>query len=73
MLESYIKYDEEVFKFTNTKTSGETFIVFKKGFKLDKRFKNKEIIPINKVLRTQNRNELCNCNSGIKFKKCCGK
>jgi uncharacterized protein YecA (UPF0149 family) len=41
--------------------------------KVDKRVQGKTIIPMNKVLRTPKRNELCLCGSGKKFKKYCGK
>jgi uncharacterized protein YecA (UPF0149 family) len=41
--------------------------------KIEKRLVGKRIIPMDKVLRTPNRNDLCPCDSGLKFKKCCGK
>ena len=40
--------------------------------KVDKRLEGRTIIPMDKVLRTPKRNELCPCGSGKKFKKCCG-
>ena len=71
MLISEIIYEQQVFKVINNKLSGEDFFLPKRN--IPKKLRDKVIIPINKVLRTPNRNELCNCNSGVKYKKCCGK